>query len=245
MNEPSTRNLRALAWITAQDGNEDTETAFAIDGTYVYRRETSLAEAVPRPRYFRAEHRQVLADDNAWDDGRAWESCTETGEPLHPTFSVRVAFEQVTVVAAPDAEAAKVKAISRLGLPHVVLRNVRAVARLLPTLVLLACAATSPDTRPPGTISERNFYPRTTYEIRQASNESSPSAQRLAPPRSDQTRVYYPRTSFERGSLSSCYFMAPCRWAASCCYDAKWRLEVPFPGWNREASDVAVRAGNR
>jgi len=135
MSDNTTRNLRAFAWIVAQDGNENTETAFAIDGTHVYRRETDLAAAVPRPRYARALHRDVLADDQAWEDGRAWESCREDGEPLHPTWSVRVAFETVAIVSAPDAESAKVEAISRLGLPHAVLRNVRAVARLLPEAV--------------------------------------------------------------------------------------------------------------
>jgi len=142
MSDSTTRNLRALAWIiTEPDSSQDhIETAFAIDGTHVYRRETDLSEAVPRPKYYRAEHRQVLADDRAWDDGRWWESCREDGEPLHPTWSVRVAFETVAIVSAVDAESAKVKAVSRLGLPHAVLREVRAVARLLPVLVLLACS---------------------------------------------------------------------------------------------------------
>ena len=45
MSDRTTRNLRALAWIVAHDGNEDAETAFVIDGTHVYRRETEL----PRP----------------------------------------------------------------------------------------------------------------------------------------------------------------------------------------------------
>jgi len=141
MSDPTTRNLRALAWIVAQDGNEDTETAFAIDGTHVYRRETCLSEAVPRPRYARTLHRDVLADDTAWEDSRAWVSCRQDGELLHPTWSVRVAFETVAIVSSVDAEAAKIKAISRLGLPHAALRNVRATARLLPALALLACSS--------------------------------------------------------------------------------------------------------
>ena len=121
-------NLRALAWVIAIDGNEDIETAFAIDGVYVYRRETDLSQAIPRPRYSRAPHREVLADDSAFDDGRVWEACTETGEPMHPTWHVHVVIEHLAIVHAPDAEAAKVKAVSRMGLPHSLLRKAHATA---------------------------------------------------------------------------------------------------------------------
>jgi len=121
-------NLRALAWVVAVDGNENTETAFAIDGIYVYRRETDLSAAVHHPRYFRAPHREVLADDSAFDDGRVWESCTETGEPLQPSWHVHVVIEHLTVVNAPDAQGAEVKAIAKLGLPHALLRKAHATA---------------------------------------------------------------------------------------------------------------------
>lgn len=124
----SAGNLRALAWVIAINGNEDLETAFAIDGVYVYRRETDLSAAVPRPRYFRAPHREVLADDSAFDDGRVWESCTETGQPLQPTWHVHVVIEHLAIVHAPDAQSAEAKAVSRLGLPHGLLRKVRATA---------------------------------------------------------------------------------------------------------------------
>lgn len=121
-------NARNLGWVVAIDGNEDTETAFAVDGIFVYRRETDLSQAKPVPRYFRAPHREVLADDSAFDDGRVWEACTATGEPLHPTWLVHVSLEHLAIVNAPDAEAAKVKAVSRLGLPHALLRKVQATA---------------------------------------------------------------------------------------------------------------------
>jgi hypothetical protein len=57
------------------------------------------------------------------------------GEPLHPTWHVRVTFETVAVVSAPDAESAKVRAVSRLGLPQAILRNVRVTARPMPLSV--------------------------------------------------------------------------------------------------------------
>ena len=90
---------------------------------------------MPRPRYARALHRDVLADDQAWEDGRAWESCLEDGEPLHPTCSVGVSFATVAIVSAVGVEAEKVKASSRLELQHSVLRSVRAITRLLPAWI--------------------------------------------------------------------------------------------------------------
>ena len=122
------RNLRDLAWIITQTDDSGIETAYAIDGTHVYRRETCLVEAVPRPYYFRAEHREVLADNKAWDEGREWEACREDGKPLHPTWIVHVTFEKNIEVSAVDDDGARVKAISRLGLPEFVLRSVHAVA---------------------------------------------------------------------------------------------------------------------
>ena len=122
------RNLRALAWIITQTDDTSIETTYAIDGTHVYRRETSLVEAVPRPYYFRAEHREVLADDKAWDEGRVWEACREDGKPLHPTWIVHVTIEKDIEVSAVDEDGARVKAISRLGLPALVLRCAHAVA---------------------------------------------------------------------------------------------------------------------
>ena len=122
------RNLRALVWIITQTDDSGIETAYSIDGTHVYRREISLAEAVPRPRYFRAEHREVLADDKAWDEGRAWEACREDGNPLYPMWNVHVTFEKDIEVSAVDEDGARVKAISRLGLPALVLRGAHAVA---------------------------------------------------------------------------------------------------------------------
>ena len=120
------RNLRALVWIITQTDDSGIETAYAIDGTHVYRREISLAEAAPRPRYFRAEHREVLADDKAWDEGRAWEACREDGNPLHPAWIVRVTFEHHLHVSAVDEDMARVKAVSRLRLSEAVLKNVQA-----------------------------------------------------------------------------------------------------------------------
>jgi hypothetical protein len=130
-----TDNLQALAWILAQDGNKDTQTAYALDGAYVYRREINLLDEVPRAYYFRAPQKEVLADDHAWDEGRVWESCTETGEPTCPTWHVRISFARVAIVSAPDAESAKAKAISRLGLPEGLLRDVHATAMPMPANV--------------------------------------------------------------------------------------------------------------
>lgn len=123
-----TGNLQALAWVLAQDGSAEVQTSYALDQSFVYRREINLLDQIPRAYYFRAPQSEVLADDNAWDQGRVWESCTETGEPTCPTWRVRISFERVAIVAAPDAESAKAKAIARLGLPHAVLREVRSVA---------------------------------------------------------------------------------------------------------------------
>lgn len=127
--------LQGLAWIVTapEPPNEHQQTAFAIDARYVYRRETDLSEAVPRPRYFRAEHREVLATDDAWDSARFWEQCDETGEALGNTYSVRVTFEHLCIVRAADPEAAKAKALRRLNLPDRL--QIRAVATLMPEAV--------------------------------------------------------------------------------------------------------------
>jgi hypothetical protein len=129
--------LQGLIWVKPQPdpSQEHIEISYAIDTKYVYRREIDQSQAVPRPRYFRAAQSEVLSDALAWDEGRPWESCDEMGEPLHPTWHVRVTFETVAVVAAPDAESAKVKAISRLGLPAAALRYVHATARPMPLSV--------------------------------------------------------------------------------------------------------------
>ena len=124
------KNPRALVGVIAQTDPVGIETAYGIDGRYVYRRETNLAEAVPCPHYFRAEHREVLADDKAWDEGRAWETCRVDGQPLHPTWNVRVTFEKNMEVSAVDEDGARVKAMSRLGLSEAVLKSVKADATL-------------------------------------------------------------------------------------------------------------------
>ena len=74
-NTPTTEgNLRALAWIvTEADPSQE------LDAQYVYRREIDLSQAIPRPRYYRAEQKDVLADDSPWDFARFWEQCDEAG----------------------------------------------------------------------------------------------------------------------------------------------------------------------
>ena len=103
-----------------------------------------------------------------------------------------------------------------------------ALAYLVGTLT--GCAATQ--ARPPGVISERTHYPRTTYEIRSPIEIASPAPSVAPlPAPNPEGRTYYPRTSYDRGPLSSCYFIGPCRWADACCFDARWRLEAPLPAW--------------
>ena len=60
----SSRNLRALAWVIVQqdDPNDPIERAYALDVQHVYRREIDLNQEHPRPRYWRAEHKAVLAN---------------------------------------------------------------------------------------------------------------------------------------------------------------------------------------
>jgi len=129
---PTEGNLRALAWIVTEpdSAQEHVQRAFAIDAKYVYRREIDQSQAIPRPTYFRAEQKDVLADDSPWDFARFWEQCDETGEPWGQTYSVRVTFEHLCIVRAADPEAAKAKALRRLNLPDRV--QIRAVATLMP-----------------------------------------------------------------------------------------------------------------
>ena len=119
-----------LTWVVAlqDDSLDNIETAFALDATYVYRRETDLSQATPESRYYLAEHREVLADDVPWDQGRFWEPCDETGTPIGKRFRVRVTFEHVAVVHAIDAEAARIQGVGRVNLPNRLRANVRATA---------------------------------------------------------------------------------------------------------------------
>ena len=80
-----TKDLRSLTWIVLRECTADAsiETAYSLDGTHVYRRQTDRTQAVPRPRYSRAEHRAVLAHDCEWADvdDSIWEPVDETGHP--------------------------------------------------------------------------------------------------------------------------------------------------------------------
>ncbi len=79
------KNLRALAWVIAQQDEqlENIERAYALDALYVYRREIDLSQAVPRPSYWRASHRAVLANECNWGDldPAIWTAVSETGQP--------------------------------------------------------------------------------------------------------------------------------------------------------------------
>ena len=80
----STRNLRQLAWVVAQqdEQQDNIERAYALDALYVYRREIDLSQGNPRPRYWHAEHKTVLANECSWGDldPEIWIGVTETGE---------------------------------------------------------------------------------------------------------------------------------------------------------------------
>ena len=132
---PTEGNLRALAWIVTEpdSAQEHIQRAFAIDAKYVYRREIDQSQAIPRPTYYRAEQKDVLADDSPWDFARFWEPVAETGEALGQTYSVRVTFEHLAIVRAVDEESAKVKALRRLNIPDRL--QIRAVATLMPEAV--------------------------------------------------------------------------------------------------------------
>ena len=80
-----TLNLRALAWVVAVDETlkKPSEIAYALGALYVYRRELDLSQDIPRPRYWRATHRDVLANECNWGDldPGTWIACDETGKP--------------------------------------------------------------------------------------------------------------------------------------------------------------------
>jgi|WetSurMetagenome_2_1015567.scaffolds.fasta_scaffold865625_1 hypothetical protein len=86
MSDNITRNLRSLAWIVSQQGDAEPhiERAYALSAVYVFRRETDLSQEVPRPRYWRASHRAVLANEGGWGDldESLWTPVDETGEVL-------------------------------------------------------------------------------------------------------------------------------------------------------------------
>ncbi len=82
-----TSNLQALVWVLDENSAKADPTldiAYALDALYVYRREIDLSQEVPRPRYWRASHRNVLANERGWGDldPGIWTECDETGKPL-------------------------------------------------------------------------------------------------------------------------------------------------------------------
>jgi hypothetical protein len=82
----SRENLQEFAWIVSQqdDTEPHVERAYALSTLYVFRRETDLSQEHPRPRYWRASHRDVLANDSGWGelDESVWTEVDETGAPL-------------------------------------------------------------------------------------------------------------------------------------------------------------------
>ncbi len=83
-----TDNLRSLAWVRDEQSariGESTETCYALNALYIYRRVTDLTAAVARPRYFRAQHRDVLRKDGRWSelDESIWKPVDETGRPMN------------------------------------------------------------------------------------------------------------------------------------------------------------------
>ncbi len=78
------QNLRALPWIVSeQDENQDNiERAYTLDALYVYRRDVDLSQETPRPKYWRASHRDVLANECSWGDldPGIWTTVNECGE---------------------------------------------------------------------------------------------------------------------------------------------------------------------
>lgn len=131
--DSSGRNLRQLAWVVARRDNADgdVERAYALDSSYVYRRETDRSQTAPRLRYWRAPQREILADDVSWDQGRLWDACDETGAPRGNSYQVHVKLEHVTDVDALDPETAKEKALGRMNLPPQLRATISAKARLV------------------------------------------------------------------------------------------------------------------
>lgn len=127
------RDLRQLTWVIARtDGSSrNVECAYALDDAYVYRRETDLSRAVREPRYWRASQRELFADDVAWDQGRSWDRCDDTGQPDGKHFRVRINLVHETEVHAADAEGAKQKAVGRLNLPSWTRGTLYASARVI------------------------------------------------------------------------------------------------------------------
>jgi hypothetical protein len=86
MDNSNGRNLRQLAWVVSQqdDTAPHIERAYGLSAVYVFRRETDLSQEHPRPRYWRAEHRAVLANDGGWGelDESLWTEVDETGQPV-------------------------------------------------------------------------------------------------------------------------------------------------------------------
>lgn len=84
MDNSTRRNLRQLAWVVAQqdEQQDNIERAYALDALYVYRREIDLSKAVPRPHYWRATHRAVLGNECNWGDldPAIWTPVNEIGE---------------------------------------------------------------------------------------------------------------------------------------------------------------------
>lgn len=80
-------NLRSLVWVLDEktaEHNCSVEIAYGLDALFVYRRETDLTEPVPRPRYYRADHRDVLRVECNWAevDESFWQPVDETGSPI-------------------------------------------------------------------------------------------------------------------------------------------------------------------
>jgi hypothetical protein len=84
MDNSNARNLRQLAWVVAQqdEQQDNIERAYALDAFYVYRRELDLSQEHPRPKYWRATHRDVLSNECNWGDldPAIWTDVSETGQ---------------------------------------------------------------------------------------------------------------------------------------------------------------------
>ena len=131
--DSSGRNLRQLGWVVAprDKADGDVERAYALDSSYVYRRETDRSQTAPKPRYWRAPQCEILADDVPWDRWRLWDACDETGVPRGNSYQVHVKLEHVTDVDALDPETAKEKALGRMNLPLRLRATISAKARLV------------------------------------------------------------------------------------------------------------------
>ena len=94
---------------------------------------------------------------------------------------------------------------------------------------MLAGCASSPTPAPAAgyrVVSERTYYPPTTYEIR-SSTIGAPTPAPLPRPKADEGREYFPRTTYERGPFTTCDFLAPCSWSASCCFALRAKRGAP------------------